>query len=99
MPRPARLTDQEVAARLARLTGWTVEGGKLHQGYTFPDFAQAFRFMTEVAREAEAMDHHPEWSNVYNRVVIDLTTHDARGITALDFELAARMDRLAGAAA
>ncbi len=54
--------------------------------------------MTDVAREAEALGHHPEWFNVYNRVVVDLTTHDAAGITALDFELASRMERLAGAA-
>jgi 4a-hydroxytetrahydrobiopterin dehydratase len=62
----------------------------------FADFAQAFAFMTEVAREAEALNHHPEWFNVYNRVVIDLTTHDASGITALDFELARRAEDLAG---
>ncbi len=98
MPRPSRLTDQEVAERLAALPGWTLEGGKLHRSYAFADFVEAFRFMTEVAGEAEALGHHPEWSNVYNRVVVDLTTHDARGITGLDFELAARMERRAGAA-
>jgi 4a-hydroxytetrahydrobiopterin dehydratase len=98
VPRPARLGDPEVRERLARLPGWTLEGGKLHRSYAFADFRQAFRFMTEVAREAEALDHHPEWSNVYNRVVVDLVTHDASGITALDFELASRMERLAGTA-
>jgi 4a-hydroxytetrahydrobiopterin dehydratase len=99
VPRPARLTDQEVTERLAGLPGWTLERGKLHRSYAFADFQRAFRFMTDVAREAEALDHHPEWSNVYNRVVVDLTTHDAQGITALDFELASRMERLAGSGA
>jgi 4a-hydroxytetrahydrobiopterin dehydratase len=96
--RPARLGEDDVARRLAALPGWSLEGGKLHRTYVFGDFAQAFGFMAEVAREAEALGHHPEWSNVYNRVVVDLTTHDAQGITPLDFELASRMERLAGAA-
>jgi 4a-hydroxytetrahydrobiopterin dehydratase len=72
-----------------------VKGGKLHREVAFADFAQAFAFMTDVAREAEALQHHPEWFNVYNRVVIDLTTHDAGGITTLDFELARRAEDLA----
>jgi 4a-hydroxytetrahydrobiopterin dehydratase len=72
-----------------------VKGGKLHRELAFADFAQAFAFMTDVAREAEALQHHPEWFNVYNRVVIDLTTHDAGGITTLDFELARRAEDLA----
>ena len=61
----------------------------------FGDFSQAFAFMTEVAREARALDHHPEWFNVYNRVAIDLTIHDASGITTLDFELGRRAENLA----
>jgi 4a-hydroxytetrahydrobiopterin dehydratase len=73
-----------------------VKGGKLHRELAFADFAQAFAFMTDVAREAEALQHHPEWFNVYNRVVIDLTTHDAGGITTLDFDLARRAEDLAG---
>jgi 4a-hydroxytetrahydrobiopterin dehydratase len=96
MARPAKLTDPEVSGHLSALPGWTVKEGKLHKTFTFADFAQAFAFMTEVAREAEALDHHPEWFNVYNRVVIDLTTHDASGITALDFDLARRAEDLAG---
>jgi 4a-hydroxytetrahydrobiopterin dehydratase len=96
MARPAKLTDAEVSQRLSALPGWAVKEGKLHKTLTFADFAQAFAFMTEVAREAEALNHHPEWFNVYNRVVIDLTTHDASGITALDFELARRAEDLAG---
>jgi 4a-hydroxytetrahydrobiopterin dehydratase len=98
VPRPAPLAEDEVGRRLAALPGWAVESGKLHRTYVFGDFEEAFGFMTAVAREAEALGHHPEWSNVYNRVVVDLTTHDAGGITPLDFELASRMERLAGAA-
>ena len=92
MPRPAKLASAEVASRLATLPGWSIAGGKLHRELTFADFAQAFAFMGEVAREAEALQHHPEWFNVYNRVVIDLTTHDAGGITSLDFDLARRAE-------
>lgn len=96
MARPAKLADAEVSRRLAALSGWTVREGKLHRTFTFSDFAQAFAFMTDLAREAEALDHHPEWCNVYNRVTLDLVTHDAQGITALDFELARRAEELAG---
>ena len=69
-----------------------MKAGKLHRELTFADFTGAFAFMSDVAREADALDHHPEWFNVYNRVVIDLTTHDASGITSLDFELARRAE-------
>ncbi|MEK7370007.1 MAG: 4a-hydroxytetrahydrobiopterin dehydratase [candidate division NC10 bacterium] len=95
MPRPPRLDDAEVAARLSALPGWTVEEGKLHQTFTFRDFPEAWRFMTAVAQEAEALDHHPEWLNIYSRVTVDLITHDAGGITELHFELASRMQVLA----
>ena len=92
MPRPAKLEPAEIASRLSALPGWSIAGGKLHRELTFSDFAQAFAFMGEVARDAEALQHHPEWFNVYNRVVIDLTTHDAGGITSLDFDLARRAE-------
>jgi 4a-hydroxytetrahydrobiopterin dehydratase len=95
MARPAKLADADVTQRLAALPAWTVKDGKLHRELTFPDFTQAFAFMTDVAREADALDHHPEWFNVYNRVVIDLATHDASGITTLDFDLARRAEDLA----
>ena len=94
MPRPATLGDDEVHARLQGLPGWELESGKLHKRFVFKDFTTAFAFMTDVAREAEALDHHPEWFNVYNRVDVDLVTHDPPGITALDFELAQRAERL-----
>ncbi len=96
MARPSKLAAAEIASRLSALPGWSIAGGKLHRELTFTDFAQAFAFMTDVAREAEALQHHPEWFNVYNRVVIDLNTHDAGGITTLDFELARRVEDLAG---
>jgi 4a-hydroxytetrahydrobiopterin dehydratase len=95
MARPTKLADADVMQRLAALPEWTVKDGKLHRELTFPDFTQAFAFMTDVAREADALDHHPEWFNVYNRVVIDLATHDASGITTLDFDLARRAEDLA----
>jgi 4a-hydroxytetrahydrobiopterin dehydratase len=97
MARPERLTTEEIARRLEQLPGWTVKDGKLHREFTFPDFVRAFAFMTGAAIRAEAMGHHPEWFNVYNRVVVDLTTHDARGITGLDVELAEHMRALAAA--
>jgi 4a-hydroxytetrahydrobiopterin dehydratase len=95
MSRPQRLAEREVIERLERLAGWQVREGKLHRRYRFADFQRAFAFMAAVAHEAEALDHHPEWSNVYSKVTIDLATHDAGGITVLDFTLAARCEQLA----
>ena len=91
-----KLPATEVAARLPALPGWTLVAGKLHKTFVFRDFVEAWGFMSAVALAAETMGHHPEWSNVWNRVTVDLTTHDAGGISALDFDLAARMDTLAG---
>jgi 4a-hydroxytetrahydrobiopterin dehydratase len=93
--RPTRLADEEVASRLRALRDWTVKDGKLHRDFRFADFTRAFAFMTAVALRAEAMGHHPEWFNVYDRVSVDLTTHDAGGITELDFQLAAFADSVA----
>jgi len=89
-----RLPDVEVTVRLAGLPGWALHDGKLRRELQFPDFVTAFGFMTRVALLAEAMNHHPEWFNVYGRVVIDLTTHDAGGISELDFTLATAVNRL-----
>ncbi|MBJ22923.1 MAG: 4a-hydroxytetrahydrobiopterin dehydratase [bacterium] len=91
-PRPEALSIEEIRSRLADLEGWSLENGKLRRLFTFSDFTEAFAFMTRVALQAEKMDHHPEWSNAYNRVEVDLTTHDAGGITQLDFALAASMN-------
>ena len=89
-----KLSDSEIQSALRERSGWTVVNGKLHREYKFADFIHAFGFMASAALAAEAMGHHPEWSNVYNRVTIDLTTHDARGISAKDFELAGKLDAL-----
>lgn len=96
MARPVPLTDDELAAAVAALPGWEVAGGKLHRDFHFGDFARAFGFMAAAATYAEKMDHHPEWSNVYSRVTVDLVTHDAGGVTELDVRMAARMNELAG---
>ena len=92
--RPSKLTEEEVRRKLAELPGWELVEGKLHRSFRFKDFSRAFGFMTSLALVAEARNHHPEWSNVYNRVVIDLSTHDAGGITELDFGLAAAANSL-----
>lgn len=77
------------------LPGWSLQNAKLHREYQFADFAHAFGFMATAAVLIEKMNHHPEWSNVYNRVAIDLTTHDTGGITARDVELAKLLESLA----
>jgi 4a-hydroxytetrahydrobiopterin dehydratase len=97
MTRPRKLTDAEVAAALRELNGWRIEGGKLHREFRFGDFSEAFGFMARAALAAESMNHHPEWFNVWSRVVVDLQTHDAGGLTELDFELARRMSAIAAA--
>jgi len=94
MSRPPRLADDVAAARLSALHGWRLEGGGLRREFEFADFSEAFAFMTRVALAAEKLDHHPDWSNVWNRVCVSLTTHDAGGVTDLDFRLASLMDRL-----
>jgi 4a-hydroxytetrahydrobiopterin dehydratase len=91
------LDEASLRSALAGLEGWSLVDGKLHREYRFADFVGAFGFMARVALVAEAANHHPEWFNVYGRVVVDLTTHDAGGITAADVALARRMDELAGA--
>ena len=90
------LPTDEVATGLARLAdGWSVEEGRLHRELELGDFSEAFAFMTRVAAAAEELDHHPDWSNSWNRVVIDIVSHDAGGITARCFALAEAVDRAA----
>jgi 4a-hydroxytetrahydrobiopterin dehydratase len=94
-----KLGKQEVQHELDQLNSgaadnWEIIDGKLHKQFKFDDFEAAMQFMLAVAGEAEALDHHPEWCNVYNRVTVDLTTHSADGITALDFALASKMEAL-----
>ena len=85
----------EIGTALKTLSGWNISEGKLHREYQFANFSEAFGFMTSAALIAESMSHHPEWFNVYNKVVIDLTTHSTGGISNLDVELASRMEALA----
>jgi len=98
--RPARLTDEGRTAALAELhpAGWTLADGReaLVKRFRFKDFSAAWGWMARVALVAEKLDHHPEWLNVWNRVEVTLTTHDAGGLTELDLALAREMDRLAG---
>lgn len=95
MPKAEALDDAEIGDALTRLPGWCVVDGKLHKEFEFADFTAAFGFMTKVAIEANTMDHHPEWSNVWNRVVIDLVTHSAGNrISQLDVKLAAKIGAL-----
>jgi len=93
-----KLSAEARKAALSRLAGWSEVGGRdaISKTFTFKDFNQAFGFMTRVALVAEKMDHHPEWFNVYKKVEVTLSTHDAGGVTELDVKLAEAMDRLAG---
>lgn len=86
------MTDAKITVAIAALTNWKVVDDKLNRTFKFDNFVDAFGFMTKVAIVAEKMGHHPELSNVYNRVVIDLTTHDLGGIGPLDIELAKKID-------
>jgi 4a-hydroxytetrahydrobiopterin dehydratase len=89
-----KLSDDEIREHLRERASWTLRDGKLHRKFAFADFVHAFAFMTQVALLAERMNHHPEWSNVYGQVVIDLTSHDCQGLSERDFKLAAAIDAL-----
>ena len=96
----SRLSDEELAETLAGLnsdleTPWSMDDGKLCKRFAFTNFVDAFSFMSAAALVAERLNHHPEWFNVYGRVDVALTTHDAGGITSLDFELASAMEAAA----
>ncbi|HTL88446.1 MAG TPA: 4a-hydroxytetrahydrobiopterin dehydratase [Leptolyngbya sp.] len=88
------LSPQELETELKQLDGWTIEQGKLHREFKFASFVEAFGFMSSLALVSESLGHHPEWFNVYNRVTIDLTTHDAGGITQKDIDWAQRANQL-----
>jgi 4a-hydroxytetrahydrobiopterin dehydratase len=94
MNRPTLLTPSEIAERLEALPGFTFDDGALRREFVFADFSEAFGFMARVALAAEKLDHHPEWANVWSRVSVVLRTHDAGGVTELDFRLADVMHRL-----
>jgi 4a-hydroxytetrahydrobiopterin dehydratase len=87
-----KMSEAEIEAGLKNLPGWVLKKGKLHRELKFKDFVQAFGFMTQAAIIAERMNHHPEWRNVYSQIAVDLTTHEADGISHLDFELAEEMN-------
>jgi len=89
------LPEHEIAERLTAHPDWEQRGDRIARRFRFEDFVAAFGWMASVALVAERLNHHPEWRNVYATVEVELTTHDAGGLTALDFELAAAMDRLA----
>lgn len=95
MSNAAVLSTDEIKEKLKQLDGWIQKDGKLHREFQFNSFVEAFGFMSSVALVAESMGHHPEWFNVYNRVTIDLTSHDAGGITNKDLELAKKANELA----
>lgn len=90
-----KLSELEIEKQLSELVGWRINNGKLNKTIEFATFVQAFGFMTQVAIEAEKMSHHPEWCNVYNKVTIDLMTHDIGGISNRDFRLARAIDAVA----
>jgi len=89
-----KLTVESIDTELKNLKGWTIINNKIHKEFEFTDFNQAFGFMTRAAMHIEKMNHHPEWFNVYNKIVIDLTTHDAGGITQNDINLAKILNSL-----
>ena len=92
--RVEKMTPQQIEAGLKEISGWALKDGKLHRELKFKNFGQAWGFMTQVAILAEQANHHPEWSNVYNRVTIDLTTHEAGGISQRDFDLAKKINEI-----
>jgi 4a-hydroxytetrahydrobiopterin dehydratase len=90
-----KLNGEEILEKLKALSsGWIVEDNFIHQEFIFKNFIDAFSFMTSVALEAEKANHHPDWGNVYNKVKISLSTHEADGLTQKDFDLAARIDKI-----
>jgi 4a-hydroxytetrahydrobiopterin dehydratase len=90
-----RLDDTQIQAALEKLAGWEIRDGKLTRIFKFKDFGDAFAFMCACALRIHALDHHPEWSNVYSTVKVELVTHDAKGITLRDVELAGVMEGIA----
>jgi 4a-hydroxytetrahydrobiopterin dehydratase len=92
MPEYIKLEGEDLRQAAAGLDGWELVDGKLHREFKFKDFSEAFAFMTRGAMDAHLLDHHPEWSNVYNRVIVNLMTHATGGITTLDVKLAGKLN-------
>jgi 4a-hydroxytetrahydrobiopterin dehydratase len=91
-----KLSKREIVAGLSKLDGWSLVKGNLHRIFEFKDFKRAFGFMKRVALAADRMNHHPDWSNAYNKVTVDLSTHSAGGLTRDDLELARKIQRIYG---
>jgi 4a-hydroxytetrahydrobiopterin dehydratase len=91
-----KLTDAEIHEKLPSIPGWTLANGKLHKNFEGKDFVDAFSKMTKVAFAAEALNHHPDWFNVWNKVEINLNTHSVQGISSLDFQLATKINEIFG---
>ncbi len=89
-----KLNDNEITERLSNLNGWEFKNGSIAKAYQFRDFKEAFSIMTRIAFECEALNHHPNWENVYNSLTIRLNTHDVNGITENDFDLAKTIDSI-----
>ena len=89
-----KLSAEEISEQLKNLQGWSIKDEKLHKDFEFESFNEAFGFMTRASMEIEKMNHHPEWFNVYNRITVELTTHDAGGITQNDINLAKILNSL-----
>ena len=92
--RPSLYSSAEIQENLTHLKNWTLEGNAIQKEFKFKDFISAFAFMTQVAFHAEKLNHHPDWKNVYNTISIKLNTHDAGGLTELDFKLAKLIDKI-----
>lgn len=90
------LSKDLIEQGLQGLPGWALKDGKLHKSFKFKNFIQAFGFMSQVAIVSEKQNHHPEWFNVYNEVIVDLVSHDSKGVTPRDIKLAGSMDMIAG---
>ncbi len=95
MPPPEKLSPAQIDSAVRSLPGWSLQGDRLRREFRFKTFVEAFGFMTQVALLAESQKHHPEWWNTYNRVTIELTTHESGGITTRDVDLAGRISELA----
>lgn len=92
-----KLSEQEINEKLSGLEGWSYANNSLHTSFEFENFKEAFTLMTRIAFEAEAQNHHPNWTNVYNQLEITLSTHDAGGVTEKDFELARAIENIVNA--
>lgn len=88
--------DQQIQSALSTLKGWEVKDNAIEKHFTFSDFKEALAAMVNIGAEAEEMNHHPEWTNVYNKLTVRLSTHDAGGITEKDVELARRIEEIVG---